>query len=116
MLKTFSLLIVTFSFINGLYAQKPAYETKIKVRGTAKTESIHCNGERVIISGNRHKIKVSGHCFEILVYGNECLINVESVRLITLHGNKNKITYKVNPEFETRVSRFGDYNKVDKTE
>ncbi len=56
---------------------------------------------------------MTGYCFEVAVYGDECLIKVESVRLITLHGNKNKITYKVNPQFKTRINRFGDYNRVD---
>ncbi len=111
-LKIIFLLFVKFSFINGLYAQAPENQKKIKIRGTAKTESINCNGETLFITGNRHKITVKGYCFQIVVYGDECLINLESVRLITLHGNKNKITYKVDPEFKTRINRFGDYNRV----
>jgi hypothetical protein len=112
-LKNVLFLFVTFSFINGLYAQAPVNEKKIKIRGTAKTESINCNGETLLITGNRHKITVKGYCFQIVVYDDECTISLESVRLITLHGNKNKITYKVNPEFKTRINRFGDYNRVE---
>ena len=113
LLKIIFLLFVTFSFLSGLNGQAPVNEKKIKIRGTAKTESINCNGETLLITGNRHKITVKGYCFQIVVYDDECIINIESVRLVTLHGNKNKITYKVNPEFKTRINRFGDYNRVE---
>jgi len=115
-LRTTFLLFLTCGLINYLYAQEKTKIEKIVVRGNAKTQSITCDGEKLIISGDRHKITVKGYCFEIVVYGNESFINLESVRLITLHGNKNKITYKEDPEFKTRINRFGDYNRVDKTE
>ncbi len=113
MLKTIFSFFVVFSLMNGLYAQETVKEKKIKVGGYAKTRSIDCNGESLLISGNRHKITVKGYCFQITVYGDECYINLESVRLITLHGNNNKITYKVNPEFKTRINMFGTFNRVD---
>ncbi len=110
------LLFLTCGFTNDLHAQEKTKIEKIIVGGNAKTQSINCNGEKLIISGDRHKITVRGYCFEIVVFGNESFINLESVRLITLHGNKNKITYKEDPEFKTRINRFGDYNRVTKIE
>ncbi len=111
-LKTVLLLFFTLSFV-GLQAQESAKDKKIKIRGTAKTQTINCNGETLLITGNRHKIVVKGFCLQVSIYGDECEISLESVRLISLHGNNNKITYKVAPDFKTRVSRFGNYNRVD---
>jgi hypothetical protein len=49
----------------------------------------------------------------VTVWGNECVIELQSVRLITVHGNKNRIRYKKNPEFTTKVGRYGDYNRIE---
>lgn len=114
--KTFFLCFPAFLFINSLNAQQTLKEKKIFVRGTAKTEIINSNGEEIIVSGNRHHITVKGYYIIIAVYGDECIINLDSVRLITLHGNKNRVSYKVSSDFKTRINRFGNYNRVTKIE
>ncbi len=115
--KTTILWIAAFCFVNNIYAQDTtSTRKKITIKGYAKTQVIHCNGERVVILDDYHKITVRGHCSQIAVYGNKCVINLETASLITLHGNENKVTYKTHPVYKTKVSRFGDDNRVTKIE
>lgn len=115
-LKISVLLMAAFSLVNSLYAQDSSTRKKITIKGYSKTQTIRCNGERIVILDDYHKITVIGHCSQIAVYGNKCIINLETTGLITLHGNENKVTYKADPQYKTRVSRFGDDNRVTKIE
>ena len=95
-------------------AQKSEASNKITIKGYSKTQNIHCDGENIVILDDYHKITVTGNCTTITVYGNKSVIKLETVRLISLHGNDNKISYKVHPAYKTKVSRYGDDNRVTK--
>ncbi len=112
-IKTTIVLIAFFCSLKSMYAQDTVEKPKkITVKGYPKTQTLHCNGESIVILDDYHKITVIGHCFQIKVYGNKCVIDLETASLITLHGNQNKVTYKTLPGYKTRVSRFGDDNRV----
>jgi len=114
--KSAFLLLAAFSLMSCVYAQESSANKKITIKGYSKTQTINCNGERVVILDDYHKITITGHCSQLAVYGNKCVINLETAGLITLHGNYNKVTYKVHPDFKTKVSRYGDDNRVTKME
>jgi len=108
------LLIAAFMMMNHLHAQDSPALKKITIKGYTKTQTITCNGERVVILDDYHKITITGHCSQLAVYGNKCTIIMETSFLISLHGNENRVTYKVHPDFKTKVSRYGDDNRVTK--
>lgn len=96
-----------------MYAQDTSSQKKkITIKGYSKTQTIHCNGERVVVLDDYHKLTITGHCSHIAIYGNKCIINLETVSLISVHGNENKVSYKVEPGYKTKVSRYGDDNRV----
>lgn len=115
-LKTAILLLVAFSCATRVCAQHSSAPKKITIKGYSKTQTIHCDGERVTILDDYHKIKITGHCSQLIVYGNKCVINLETAGLIILHGNDNKVTYKVHPDYKTKVTRHGKDNRVTKIE
>lgn len=114
--KSAIVLLAVFSVMSHIYAQESPALKKITIKGYSKTQTITCNGERVVILDDYHKITITGHCSQLVVYGNKCIINLETASLITLHGNNNKVTYKAHPDFKTKISRFGDDNRVTKIE
>ena len=111
------LIFILIAFGLTVNAQDSASAPKkITIKGYSKTQTINCNGERVVILDDYHKITITGHCGHLDVYGNKCIINLETARLISLHGNDNKVTYKTHSDFKTKVSRYGDDNRVTKIE
>lgn len=115
-LKSAIVLLLVLGCATSVAAQDSSTPKKITIKGYSKTQTIHCNGERVVILDDYHKITITGHCSQLAVYGNKCVINLETVRLIALHGNDNRVTYKADPDYKTKVSRYGDDNKVKKIE
>ncbi len=117
LLRKILILMAALSLADNLYAQNPvSTREKITIKGYSKTQTIHCNGERVVILDDYHKITITGHCSQLAVYGNKSVINLETASLISLHGDENKVTYKAHPVNKTKVSRYGDYNRVTKIE
>ena len=109
-------LVLMTCMHNGLQAQPNNDGQKIKIGGPPVTKTMECNGEEVFVSGDRHRLTLKGYCFSITVYGRENVIELDSVRVISLHGNKNRLRYKTAAGFKTRVGRYGSENRVTATE
>jgi hypothetical protein len=116
MFKSVILFLLSLGLTITVFGQDSTAQKKITIKGYSKTQTINCNGEEVVILGDYHKITITGHCWHLAVYADKCTIKMETAGLISLHGNDNKVTYKVNPERKTTVSRYGDDNQVTKIE
>ena len=89
---------------------------KITVKSYPKTKTIECSGEHVVVMDDYYKLTITGNCSILEVYGKKNIITMGTVGLMILHGDDNRITYRVNPERKTKIRRHGEDNRVTKIE
>jgi hypothetical protein len=67
-------------------------------------------GDRVAISGDEHRIFISGPCRSLELTGNNVRVDIESVASITITGSHNSIGWHKGPA--PRVEQSGEGNRV----
>ena len=98
----------------SLAVAAPAFATEptsnvIHITGDALEQTIHCNGNAVVITGNRSRFTIEGRCSTVSVEGSRNWLEVQDADWIRTPGTLNSVLY-LNPG--TRVADSGRGNSV----
>lgn len=87
--------------------------TVVTISENNRTQTVDARGGTVNIVGNGNKITVTGECQELTVQGNNNEVSVEAVAVVSVPGNKNRVTWSraLNGD-KPQVSNLGSGNEV----
>lgn len=70
-------------------------------------------GDRVIVTGDEHALRISGPCKALELTGSEIRVDIDSVATITIKGDHNSVTWHQSPNRGgPRVEEAGENNQV----
>lgn len=94
-----------------------AHDGTLNLLGPGQQRAVDCGGNAVQITGNDGNITLEGTCREVTLVGNDNLIQIETVGVISVTGNDNQITWASGMNNTSpQVSRSGNDNVVSQVE
>lgn len=89
----------------------------LNLLGPGQQRAVDCGGNTVQITGNDGNINLQGTCREVVLVGNDNLIQIETVGAISVTGNDNQITWASGMKgTPPQVSQSGNDNVVSPVE
>ena len=89
----------------------------INLVGPWQQHTLDCRGNAVQITGNGGDITLQGICSKVVLVGNDNVIRVKTVSVISVTGNDNRISWQSGIHNQPpQVLQSGDENVVVRTE
>lgn len=80
--------------VAGLLMAGAAHAQPIELDGIELSRDVPCLGKDVNISGNANKIKLTGECGAVVVYGTDHQVTLETASALEVSGMENTVSAK----------------------